>query len=90
MAITWKKLAYEDDVITKAFMAAKGDLIGASADDTPLILSVGTNDHVLTADSGEATGLKWAAAPGAGSVDTSGTPVANDIARFTDWYRCPS
>jgi len=61
MAITWKKIAYEDDVITEAFMAAKGDLISASADDTPLILSIGSNDHVLTADSGEATGIKWAA-----------------------------
>lgn len=83
MAITWGKLAFEDDVITKAFMAAKGDLIGASADDTPLILTVGTNDHVLTADSGEATGLKWAAA-GAGTVDTSGSPVDDDVAVFTD------
>ena len=26
----------------------------------------------------------WATAPGAGSVDTSGTPVTNDYARFTD------
>jgi len=59
MAVTWKKLAYEDDVITKAFMAAKGDLISASANDTPLILSVGANDTCLIADSGEATGLKW-------------------------------
>ena len=59
MAVTWKKLAYEDDVITKAFMAAKGDLISASADDNPLILSVGANDACLIADSGEATGLKW-------------------------------
>ena len=43
-----------------AIMAAKGDLISASANDTPLILSVGTNGQVLTAASGEATGLVWA------------------------------
>jgi len=61
MAVTWKAFAYEDDVILKAFMAAKGDLIGASGNDTPVILSVGTNDYVLTADSGEASGLKWGA-----------------------------
>jgi len=67
MAITWKKIAFEADVITKAFMAAKGDLISASDNDTPLILSVGgTNGHVLTVDSGEATGLKWAAGGGGG------------------------
>lgn len=129
MAVTWKKLAYEEDVVTKALfdaysilaadtddtpaaialaasemigrkdtggivalakadvltilnvedgadatdatnveaagaimnslMAAKGDLIGASANDTPLILTVGANGKILIADSGEATGLKW-------------------------------
>ena len=64
MAITWKKLAFQDDVITKAFMAAKGDLISASDNDTPLILTVGTNDKILMAASGEATGLKWETAPG--------------------------
>lgn len=67
MAVTWKKLAYEADVITKAFMAAKGDLITATADDTPAILSVGTNTHVLTANSAVGNGIEWAspAAPGA-------------------------
>jgi|GEM_PF-3287001 len=45
--------------IMNALMAAKGDLIGASADDTPLILTVGANGKVLIAASGEATGLKW-------------------------------
>ena len=59
MAITWKKIAYEDDVITKAFLDAVGDLISASADNTPVILSVGANDTCLIADSGEASGLKW-------------------------------
>lgn len=39
--------------------AAKGDLLGASANDTPAILSVGSNGQRLKADSAEATGLKW-------------------------------
>jgi hypothetical protein len=49
---------------------AKGDLLSASADDTPVILSVGVNDKVLTADSAEASGLKWADAGGGAHKDT--------------------
>jgi hypothetical protein len=49
-----------DGAIQNGLIAAKGDLIGASANDTPLILSVGANDFVLTADSAEASGMKWA------------------------------
>ena len=47
---------------------AKGDLLVGSAADTISRLAVGsTNGHVLTIDSAEATGLKWAAA-GSGSA----------------------
>ena len=46
---------------------AKGDLITATAADTPARLGVGTNGQVLTADSTAATGLVWAAA-GSGKV----------------------
>lgn len=45
---------------------AKGDLITATAADTPSRLAVGANGTVLTADSAEATGLKWAS-PSAGA-----------------------
>jgi hypothetical protein len=39
---------------------AKGDLLTATANDTPARLAVGANGTILTADSGEATGLKYA------------------------------
>lgn len=39
---------------------AKGDLISATAADTPARLAVGTNGQILTADSTASTGLKWA------------------------------
>jgi hypothetical protein len=54
------------NVIAKGLVDAKGDLIVATADNTPARLAVGTNGFVLTADSAEATGLKWAAAAGGG------------------------
>lgn len=41
---------------------AKGDLIGGTGADTFARLGVGANDLVLTAASGETTGLKWSGA----------------------------
>jgi hypothetical protein len=45
---------------------AKGDLIAGTAADSFSRLAVGTNGQVLTADSAEATGMKWATAGGGG------------------------
>ena len=49
------------NAIQNTIVDAKGDLIAASAADTPARLAVGANDLVLTAASGQATGLKWSA-----------------------------
>ena len=64
------KSAYDlaNGAIAKSIVDAKGDLIAATAADTVSRLAVGTNGHVLTADSAEATGMKWAAAAGGGKV----------------------
>jgi hypothetical protein len=46
--------------VAKADFNAKGDLLSASANDTPLLLSVGANGRILTANSATPTGLEWA------------------------------
>jgi len=59
MDFTW--VAQDDsNAIQNAIVDAKGDLIAASAADTPARLAVGTNGQLLQADSTTATGLKWA------------------------------
>ena len=57
---------------------AKGDIFVATADNTVTRLAVGTNNHVLTADSSEASGVKWAAASGGGSGDVVGPSSATN------------
>lgn len=47
--------------IPKSTLTAKGSIVAASAASTPANLSVGADGTVLTADSTEATGLKWEA-----------------------------
>jgi hypothetical protein len=52
-----------DAAIAKSLVTTKGDLIAATGASTPARLAVGaTNGHVLTVDSAEATGMKWATA----------------------------
>ena len=74
------KSAYDlaNAAVPKSLVDVKGDLIAATAADTVARLPVGTNTHVLTADSAEATGLKWAAPAAAGVTSVTGTaPIAS-------------
>jgi len=57
----------DSNAIQNAIVDAKGDLIAATAADTPARLAVGTNGQVLVADSTTATGIKWATV-GSGSL----------------------
>ena len=78
MDFSW--VAQDDsNAIQNAIVDAKGDLIAASANDTPARLAVGANYGWLKADSSTATGLAW---------DTGGytsyTPtVAANVGSFT-------
>jgi len=62
--------------IQPTIVDAKGDIIAATAADTPARLAVGANDTVLTADSSTATGLKWAAASSGGMTLISTTSLS--------------
>jgi len=73
-----------DDADEANFLASrwttKGDIVAFNGTDVAR-LGVGTNDHVLTADSSTSTGLKWAATTvAAGSVGTTqlGSLTVND------------
>jgi len=69
--------------------AAKGDLLAGTGASTFDNLAVGTNGHVLTADSTETTGMKWAAPAGGGKVlqvvaANTTTATSNSTTTFAD------
>lgn len=85
MDFTW--VAQDDsNAIQNAIVDAKGDLISATAADTPARLAVGTNGKLLMADSAESTGLKWATDPTADVITTAGDllygTAADTVARL--------
>jgi hypothetical protein len=65
---------------------AKGDLVPGTGADTFARLAVGADGTVLTADSAEATGLKWATAASGGSTNVAGKNVILNSG-FNVWQR---
>jgi hypothetical protein len=76
MDFTWSTDA---SGISPTIFAAKGDLLGASANDTPAVLTVGANGETLVADSSTSTGLRY----------TAGNPISNPVlnSAFQVWQR---
>ena len=87
MAFTW--VAQDDsNAIQNAIVDAKGDLIAATAADTPARLAVGTNGQVLTADSTASTGIKWAS-PSSGALtllSTTSFSAASSVSLPTNTF----
>ena len=73
--------------IVKADINAKGDLIVGSADNTPAILSVGTNGYFLKANSTTATGVEWASIPTINYLDDIGDVTITSVTSgdFLKW-----
>jgi hypothetical protein len=69
----------DSNAIQNAIVDAKGDLIAASANDTPARLAVGNNGETLVADSSQTTGLAYIATPSASN------PVLNSAMQV--WQR---
>ena len=56
--------------ITSSDFTVKGQLFAATGNGTFTALGIGTNTQVLTADSGEISGIKWSDASGGGAAAT--------------------
>jgi hypothetical protein len=66
--------------IPESIVDAKGDIVTATAADTPARLAVGTNDQRLVAASGEATGLKYVSDTQNTVVDAKGDLIVGTAA----------
>jgi hypothetical protein len=74
--------------IAATIVDAKGDIIAATAADTVARLPVGSNGQVLTAASGQTTGLQWATPSGGSGLPAGGTVgqvVTNTGSGTGDW-----
>jgi len=68
--------------IAKSVGTTKGDIVVFTGDSTPTRLGVGANDQVLTADSSQATGIKWAT-PAGGAESENVVIATQDTANAT-------
>jgi hypothetical protein len=77
------------NAIQNSIVDAKGDLVAASANDTPARLAAGANGLSLVTDSAETTGLKWGYANAVGCAiynsNVAGTTVANNTNTALSW-----
>ncbi len=84
--IEWQNLQKTVKIATRfldSVIDAKGDLVAGTGADTFSRLAVGANDTVLTADSAQATGLKWATVSAGGLTLISTTSLSGTQTNLT-------
>lgn len=72
--------------VPKSLVTAKGDLVAATGNATPARVGVGSNGQVLTADSTQSSGVKWATPFGGGG---SAPVMTAALIRASTGYRLP-
>ena len=65
--------------VTAVDQSTKGHILIGDGSGNPQMLAVGSNDYILTADSGETTGVKWAAAGAAAAGSLTGATLASGV-----------
>lgn len=74
------------NAVTDTGVLSKGVILVGDGSGSPTLLSVGSNDTALTADSAEASGVKWAALAAGGTYELISTVTLNNdaVVDFTD------
>lgn len=62
--------------VQSSIVDAKGDLLVATAADTVTRIAVGSDNQVLTADSSQASGVRWATPSSGGNTNSFGFPAS--------------
>lgn len=79
--------------VLESLLDAKGDIIAASADNTPAKVTVGADDTILMADSAQTAGVKWVASASPSTqafADAATTGTADTFTRGDHKHAMPT
>lgn len=72
LGVNWVAPSGTGGLLTQGMAEAKGDILAATANDNFARLPVGTNGHVLKANSAQPSGMEWGIASGGGQMQATG------------------